>query len=438
MQLKICLNKESIKNILLLAFVKVTFSYIYTTTIYPVYSYYGFRNDFSALRAIISWLVFIPLALSYVTLSKQNDLSKQIVTLFLTASFLPCLVLYEYMDAPYFGMLCIYYLSMVLASYLIHFRFASSESRARLPSEIPIKIISVILSAVVIYVWARYADFRVQLDFTSVYEARAAAREFQIPGIIRSLRSIARGVIPLIAIYRLYQKKYVSTAFYIFVEFIQFCIDGTKSTVFTLVLGLAAYFLIKKGKTFITYIPHGLSIINILAILETKLFGTTFISLTVIRRTFFIPALLNYDFYEYFSVNGFDFYRQSILNRILGKSAYSLTLAQEIGLKYFGRSNYNANNGLFADAYANLGIVGVILMPIIIVVFFEVLRNAAGDIPPEVWAICSISAYFTFTGSSFFTAIFGHGLLVMCILLYFLKRQRDNDPSKTIVSHLTE
>lgn len=188
---------------------------------------------------------------------------------------------------------------------------------------------------------------------------------------------------------------------------------------FVFLVGVAGYFLVENKKTFISLLPKFMTAISLLCIIETLILKTTSITDMFVRRIMFVPCLQNNQYYEYFSYHGIDFYRQS-LGGILGKSKYDELLARIIGNVYYGNANVNANNGLFSDAYANLGIIGVFIMPIMITMVLKLMEGAARNIPQKVWTICSIQVFMSFLSSSFFAVLITHGVVLTCIVLYIL------------------
>ena len=278
--------------------------------------------------------------------------------------------------------------------------------------------IGYLLGIVIIFVWGYYAHFHIQINFSDVYVARMAARTFATPKIIIYMREMARGVIPLLLTYSLYKNKRFNVFYFTAIQIIQFFIDGSKSVIFILIIGIFVYYFYEKYNQMIDKIPEMMTIGAILAIVETKFFSTNYITSLIIRRVMFIPALINYYYYDFAQKYGFDYYRQSL--EFLGESRYDGVIARIIGKNYFGNVNTNANNGLFADAYINLGSLGCFILPICIVLIFKLIEGAGKKVHKSVWAVCVIQAFILFTSSSFFTVLITHGILLMIIFLYNL------------------
>lgn len=162
-----------------------------------------------------------------------------------------------------------------------------------------------------------------------------------------------------------------------------------------------------------------------LAIIENRFLNSSVISNFFFRRVMFVPALLNYYYYDIAQQNGFDYYRQSI--KLLGESQYTHTIPQTVAGLYFknGEASASANNGVFADAYVNLGFIGCLIMPFLIVLVFKLIEGASAKLPKSIWIVSAIQFFFSFTESSFFIVLLTHGALLVIVLLYLLTPNED-------------
>lgn len=405
---------------------RMTLQYIYIEMIAPRWAYYGFGDDFSLTRCFISWILFVPVPYILSRFTKNETVSRQILSLFLLISYVPTLVLYIYMPMSYLPLFILYYLIFVVAAEwikTIKFKFRVYERKY---SDTLVDFIGILISVIIIFIWAFYAHFNLQISFTDIYTTRLEAREYEIPFFLNYIRAISRSIIPLLAIYNLYKRRKIKFIFYLAIQFILFSIDGTKTTIFVILAGIAGYYIVHRRKAFISVMPQILSAIGIAAILEKFLIKTTSIADMIVRRIMFLPCLQNSQYYEYFSTHGIDFYRQS-LGGILGASQYNDLIARIIGKTYYGSAAVNANNGLFSDAYANLGIAGVLILPIMIIIVLKIMEGAGQHIPQEVWTVCTIQTFMAFLSSSFFTVLVTHGVIFICIMLYMLSPRQDTE-----------
>ena len=99
----------------------------------------------------------------------------------------------------------------------------------------------------------------------------------------------------------------------------------------------------------------------------------------------------------------------------------------------FGRKGVNFNNGLFADAITNGGIIGVFVMPFIVAFVLRLIDKSTYGL--DVRLILTIAFYTTLTLLSSFlpTALLTHGLIIMIFLLYFIDRNEMNGNSERYI-----
>ncbi|MGL5479555.1 MAG: hypothetical protein ACRDCB_10995 [Clostridium sp.] len=202
-------------------------------------------------------------------------------------------------------------------------------------------------------------------------------------------------------------------------QILSFSINGSKTVLFSTVLSVLLYII--YNKKYIIRIPMILALVNLSGIIEFFLFKSYNIVNFIIRRVFFVPNLLNYYYYDFFSINEPDLFKQSFLRHFGIKTMYP-PIDNMIGSIYFDKANMGANNGLFSDAYSNLGEIGLLIMPIIIVLSLKVLDFCARGLDTRIYVVSSITLAFVFISSNFFTILFTHGFLVLCLVLFLLPR----------------
>ena len=201
---------------------------------------------------------------------------------------------------------------------------------------------------------------------------------------------------------------------------LNFSLGGHKSV-------LAKLFLVFLGYLFFNYksiykYSWGLISLILISIIELKTFSTIFITNFIVRRVLFIPAKLNYYYYDFFSKNSPDFYFQGPLRRLGLESEYKISISRIIGENYFFSDEMSANNGLFSDAYANLNILGVLILPLILVFIFKLGDSVSIGLPAKLMFL-PIIAFTTSFNSGFFTSVLlTNGILLLLICLYYYPR----------------
>ena len=402
---------------------RITMDLAYVYVIYPNFKYYGFGCDFDFFRFILSWVLTVPFIFLLKKLYKREKLSDAIISVITIFAFIPCMSLYTYMKTPFIILLIVYYMVFFLAAYFIP---VFSIPKISIKNQVKILyIISISLILLTVFIWAFYAKFHLQLSLFDVYETRLEAREYNIPVIFNYIRAMSRKVIPVLALYMLHTKKTGLFIALCVAQYLNFCIDASKSVLFSLVLGIAGYIIYSRFNKVTKYIPAAYSGFNIVGILSYLLFNFSGLINKFTRRLSYLPSLLNYFYYDYCKDFNPNFFAQGFLSILGVKSQFPTDIALIIGDKYFSDPATNANNGLFSDAYVNLGFAGMLLMPVLLVLALRFLDACAEGIPKRVLIVCLFDFSFAFIGSMFFTVMLTHGFVATCILLLFIPKEHE-------------
>ena len=173
-------------------------------------------------------------------------------------------------------------------------------------------------------------------------------------------------------------------------------------------------------------IPIALALMNFCGMYLLKQFNSIELISYSTRRVLFTPAKLNYCYYDYFSSHGPDYFLAGPVGRLTGlTSPNSDSIAHLIGEVYFNAPDMGANNGLFSDAYANLGIIGCVVMPIILVLCIYLLQYIGRALPPSVLFSVVIVFSITFVSSFLTTIFFTHALIPAYLLLYLMSSSKN-------------
>lgn len=162
----------------------------------------------------------------------------------------------------------------------------------------------------------------------------------------------------------------------------------------------------------------GLTVINIITEMSTNII----LASLFIRRSFFLPALLNNIYFDYIKKGGeLLFYSEGLIGKILNLSyPYDVSFPKYIGANYFSAPQMAANTGLFADAYVNLGSVGMFIISIILGVFFKLLDTFKNKKKIILFGMYSFIIMNLVNGSLLTWFLTGGGILPV-LLLFFIK-----------------
>lgn len=393
---------------------------LYSRILQPIYEFSGFFADYNAKRCVIAYLMLIP-AIWYLSKCEKYDMvSWKVVGIMLLTTYIPSLTLYIYMDAPFIFLYFLYFALLMSATFL----FKDVEFKIQIKNGgVLLKGIGLIIGILVIYIWGKYSNFHVQMSFLDVYGQREISANYNISRLARYFFCMLPSIIPVFVVYHLDQKKYLKVIYYMILQYLIFCVYAEKSSMFYLVLAVLAYYGIKNYGHIIEKVMACLILGVITAFVESHFFDSAYITGILYRRILFVPSKLNYDYYHFFSENPFDYLRAGILRFLLRGPYSEVGIAKTIG-NFIGTGD-SANNGLFSDAYANFGVAGIFVMPILIALLLKVLDGATRHLELKNVFIVIVIASGILVSSFFFTGLISHGLLMMIAILCLFPRRKE-------------
>lgn len=227
-------------------------------------------------------------------------------------------------------------------------------------------------------------------------------------------------VAPLLLVFCLIKKEY----FFAFLAFgfvvYSFLISGHKSVYLSTLVILFFFYL---GRNYELKIKYFLFLI-IVMLISVKIFDDLFIdgNLTqsiFVRRLFFLPALLNTYYFDFFH-NEPIYLSHSILSNYI-HYPYDLEPSYLIANEYFNKPDMSSNNGIIADGYMNFGVIGAIVYSFIfsiVILFFNSL-----DIDSRYFGLFFLLVRI-FIGAALLTVILTHGLWILLLLALVFMRKR--------------
>lgn len=411
----------------------------YSTYIVKKYGYYGFKNE-PTLTSIIIGIIILTIAYWYVYKQKTNTYSKFITYALFLVNFIPGIITFIFMPFNYNYLIffILYWLLLILfINFLNKFRISNKRKRFK-GNVIVIYVLLLFQILVTLFIIGKYVG--INLKFSNVYELRDNFKLSKMPTILYYLFSNFKVINPILFIFFYNNKNKIGKNLSFILQVLMFLADGSKATLFSIII---AYFIAKfskkkivgdflKNDKFKFYILYLLVVLNVVGFLESLVNEKAYIYNYFIRRLFFLPSLLNHYYYDFFTVNPIDKFKQSILGRLGYKSFYGRSTQNIIGEVYFNSPDMIANNGLFSDAYMNLGKLGVVIMPILISAALRFLDFCANDIKSTYLITLLITISYVFLSSSFFTVLLTHGFLSTCILLLiFLPKEKKGEKLET-------
>ncbi len=434
------LNRVCEKNHIKIGNVKINISYYlwliifrvlldlnYKHIIQPIFRIYGFLNNESPVTRVVSYIVLLLGAALFYKDWRNNDgrFSYEVLWILFLIAFVPFTSLMAFgMVTRLFGICNIAYW-MVFVVVLNYVKFRGCKiNRTIDKATARILLLIMIFSGILltIYVSWKYARFRLNFRFDNVYDLRGEAADYNLPRALAYLYAANRMLLILIASIGAYKKNISIYFMAAGCVLLSFGIDGTKSIVFNLLLATGVFFVRKLSIQLINYLSMiGLSLLMLLSLLENKIFSTYYLAMYLVRRTFYVPTFLETAYFDYFHGRIPDFFRSSFLRHFGLVSPYG-DLKGTISTIYQNMPKGSANNGLISDAIVNLGYVGLIVFPILLVFVLKIYDYFSKNIPSPLIAVWAFFLSVLLDNSFLFTVLLTHGGIVMMLCMGIYNR----------------
>ena len=415
------IEKKSILYFSLYVTYRILLDCIYVNYIYPVFDYTGMHMNGNTYSYVISWIVCVGIyPLFYVNI-KKNSFEGLCVYMLGILSFVPTTTLLGLygVDTKFFILQVVYWVFLFGLIYVLKPLklpwFPCKQSKY-------IEGFWLLFSTIVIvYVSGRYTGFRLHFDLIDVYGIRFEERDFNIPILLKYFHNAINTILPVLFILCLFNKRHKLAVFIAFIIFLNFSIGGHKSIIFTLFLAVLAYYFFSWKKKNLLFV--GLIGICMISILEPLIFKTGVFYSVFINRLLFIPSQLHIAYYNFFQENELLYFKQGILRWLGFDSPYSLPIEFLIGGQNSGNYEIRANNGLFTDAYMNLGDISVLVFPFILVFIIKLLGAAARGLDARLMFLPVYVTVSALLSTTFSTALLNNGLVLLMFFLLSLPKK---------------
>jgi len=407
-------KKNIIWDIIGIIVFKIVLDYSYISFVVPCYDYSGFTLDFNLVKYLEGWIVYLVLFLLL------NRHKKHVLYMALLISFLllitPTITLYSFKNEPskFFYSMMLPYAGMLLTitTKRIHLHYLPYGKK------IAIGFSVLMVFIVFIHYFTTVGIGHINFKLSEVYELRRSdyglASNAGIFGYLNSWTTKVFNIF-LISVSLLY-RKYLLAVFFMIIQILLFGFSGHKAVLFSLILivGLYLFSKVKYHSTIIIY-----SILGLVSLVLSYfyIFQDLLLPSILIRRALFVPANLNYVYFDYFSSHDYIYWSNSILKNIF-IYPYEISPVFVIG-NYLGYPEMAANTGIFGSGYMHLGVIGIILYMFIITIFINLIQQY-NKLPFWITnAVVLMPFLSAFISSDLPTAFLTHGLLMGFVILYF-------------------
>ncbi len=264
------------------------------------------------------------------------------------------------------------------------------------------------------------------LNLATIYDTRSEMDSFvQKHGarIVYLTTWVGNAIHPTLIAIGLVKRRPLLLAFGIFGQLILFWTMALKSILFSIVLAVAIYHLLKKrnGSFGVRFIS-GICIFIPLCLFIDSFMEIPWATALSSRRIMIVPGMLTGNYLDFFDKNPFIFMSDNLLSSFF-EYPYRMGVPNLIGMEYLNDVNASANVNYWASAYAHFGVVGLVVFTLLFITFMWIYDSLAYGRHLFITGIMISLPAITLTNSSLQTSLLTHGLGVLVIVLYFLPKE---------------
>ena len=414
--------------LLLLLFVlyKVVLDLVYIDDLGIAFSYMFLCIDLSIPKMIASYAL---VCLSFVAFSiSRGRITRYLILIIILFIYIPCLSYYASNNQS-----TIYTVFLTLSLFMIsffswigsNFKPPKIRSSAKVEKQSFLNALFFIFVALclILVVVRGGIDYR-SFSFKTIYSLRS---ENNISGFLGYVMNwLPKFFFPLLASFFIMRKKYKSLLCIVIIEVLMYLSFGNKAFLLCIVWVFLCYFLVYKKRFFV-----GMTFLLIVGVLGSyllsKLFQYDSLRNTLNLRLLFVPAQIQYQYFDYFSTHAKMYYAEGFIGKLFGiENRFGEDVAYFIGRLYSNGGETHSNTCVFADAYYNAGFISMILTSSVmglIFGFYDRLSNVKKEI-----IIGSLSyIMFSFMDTGLFTTLITGGLLFNILFMLYCNSTANPD-----------
>jgi len=406
---------------------RILLDWSYDLVLEPHFSYLGFVSDPDLVRLLESYVLMAPVAL--LVPHRVQRPSHFLITLFALIPVVPMLSLYGLQGGSR-----AYIYAAVFAYGIVAFPYSFPLiGFPRLANGKLIALTLCIVFSLVVLIWFYIAgglDF-FSLDISKVYDFRTESHAQLSVGIFGYLNQWVFRVFNIILLaWALHKKKYVLLLAVLTLQVMYFGFSSEKKVLFAPLLVFSVYILSKLNYSTLVVVL-GLTAVVAICTMTAIFFDFSLMYSFFVRRMMYVPAQLNFAYFEFFGSKGHVFLSNSLLSWLFD---YPYEEIPPRMISYYLRGNTEgwANTGLLGASYMHFGFIGMFIYAAITRLLLNITDSLiVGNLPYWIGLSILIVPYFNlFTGADLTTALGTHGLGIGFLMLWLFTSQKDDEMSR--------
>lgn len=387
-----------------------------------------YRVDFNKEKIAVAWIIFIFVSIFNFFINNKKQYSDIFIFVLFLLYYIPVNSSFylNNTEYKYFILQNIYW---IILCGCVHFfnRNNTSDHLITIDIErfnIKLYMLATIFFIIIIAGVYNYNKLEINLDLNMVYNVRETYSKANVTIWLSSIKNFGSIIlIPIFMTYSFLNKKWILLVFSVFVQLALFSITMEKTILFSIfvVFGTIIFKkLVQKNPTL--FILFGVFFLNFSAFLEGIFLKTTKIFVLFSRRMMYLPALLNYEYYDFFSRHKKLFWTQDIafLHKIF-RHQYEQSVIDIINYNYFGGFVPSPNSGMFSEAYMHFGIFGIIIYGVLFALFIYILQRNLLYYPLEVQVVLAFLIGFLVLSLPITSGVFLISTTPIIIITIYLK-----------------
>ena len=316
------------------------FSYINSVAV--VFESAGFKLSSVLIFKKIFAYIIITLII-YVVNFKLTSVFEKIITQLIAIFLLfPATVMFVHSNTDFQILIAHLLLFFTTFCFLKYVKFTFKVKSVKPSQKLPLLFFLLILLIIPFFITYKFNISLNTFLLEDIYETRSMSKELSNPYLRYVYSWLARILIPISIIFSIfYRSKGKFLLFLLFLSYL-FLVSAHKSILFGSIVIIVFYYIPKK------YILLSISLGVITLLFFGEFLGyfydNNFVSSLISRRVFFLPALLDTYYFEFFNSKPL-YWSGSFLSSFFDYP-YNLKTANLIGSEYFDNSSMSANNGI--------------------------------------------------------------------------------------------
>lgn len=421
--MKISKIKEVLYFFLLFCFFRASLDVSYVKFVSPIYtkSFLSLAFNFDFWRYLFSWvLYFISLFFLKYRLKAVSD---YFFTLYCLTILAPILSIYGLNYEKSIKPILLSYLAYLLMFIVVKSSFFKVPKLPLFKNSRGLVIWLAGGSVFYLILWSFVsgAASNINFDPTRVYDFREQNSQVLDTGLLAYLNLWVYKFFNIFLFIYFLSKKSYGKAFLMFsIQIYFYGITAHKMVFFLPILAAGVwYYFSRTGKLIV--LPALYSVLVCIALLVYLIFDSELIPSMMIRRAFYVPAGLAFEWVEFFDSNPKVYWTDSLL-AFTGLYPYGTTIPKTVG-QYLLGPELAANNGLVSAGYAHAGVYGVIIYATILGYVIKLLDNIT-KVGVPIWLSIALTIgplRTAITDSDLLTVLVSHGLLVALFILILFR-----------------